>query len=102
MAEVTYDEYLAELRRHTILRFLVEFPNNRGNDDVLQMALVEDGQEAAHEEVSDDLRYLAQEELVRLTKRGDYTVAALTRRGSDVAAGRLSVSGIRRHLPRRI
>ncbi len=102
MAELTYREYRAELRRHTILRFLADFPNNRGNDDILQMALIEDGHEAAHEEIIDDLILLQNEALVRLTQSGDYLVAELTRRGGDVAAGRLTVPGIRRPLPGRI
>lgn len=101
-----YDEYRAELRRPVILKLLSDFPNYRGNDDVLQQSLVDFGREASIEEVQGDLSHLESHGLVTLTRMktplGDFLVAELTRRGGDVAAGRLSIPGIRRPLPGRI
>lgn len=98
---VPWIDFDARLRRHAVLRFLSGFPQNRGNDDVVQMALIDDGFPAAHDDVITDFQVLKGAGLITLETKGTYTVAELTRRGADVAAGRLTVDGVRPPLPGR-
>lgn len=93
-----YTVFTAEYRRYVLLRLLSAFPDWRGNDDILQMSLIDAGYEAGHEDVIEDMRWLAERELVTVQEVGPFLVATLTRSGGDAVHGRKRVEGLRRPL----
>lgn len=97
-----YAAFNAEYRRWVLLRLLSGFPEWRGNDDILQMSLIDAGYEASHEEILEDMNWLAGLGLVELSAAGPFQVATLTRNGGDAVAGRKVVEGLRRPLAGRI
>ena len=98
----SYNAFNAEYRRWVMLKLLEGFPDWRGNDDILQMSLIDAGYEASHDEVVEDMRWLAGHGLVELSTVGPFQVAALTRTGGDAIAGRKIVDGLRHPLSGRI
>lgn len=98
----SYTAFTAEYRRWVLLRLLSGFPDWRGNDDILQMSLIDAGYETSHGDVLEDINWLAAQGLVELSAVGPFQVATLTRNGGDAAAGRKHVDGLRRPLSGRI
>ncbi|MAG68572.1 ArsR family transcriptional regulator [Pseudomonas sp.] len=93
-----YANFLSEDRRLVILRILAEMPTYRANSSVLHAVLQEWGHEPSRDQVKSELRWLEEQQLVELDDVTDGAVllAKLTERGSDVAAGRARVDGVKR------
>jgi Fe2+ or Zn2+ uptake regulation protein len=94
-----YSDYLAQHARITILRLLVEQPGYEANCAILADALPELGINVGREFVRRQVDWLAEAELVTTRDVGDLVVARASERGLDVAAGRLSVRGVKRPGP---
>lgn len=94
-----YKAFTAQYRRYMILRLLAGFPEWSGNNDILQMSLVDLGYQCSHEELLEDLAWLEGQKLVRTRELAGFVVATLTRDGGDAEAGRKIVDGLRRPLP---
>ncbi len=98
-----YAKFLREDRRLTILRVLCDAQGNTANHYVLQTILNTLGHSVSRDVVRGDLAWLAEQGLVNaaeITAAGaSVTVAALTPRGDDVAAGRAVVPGVKRPVP---
>lgn len=69
------------------------------NDAILRSAVCEFGPAPDIERLNEALSWLAGKKLVTLRKAGTFTVAALTDQGADVAAGRVTMDGVRRPSP---
>ncbi|MCK5575449.1 MAG: ArsR family transcriptional regulator [Sphingomonadales bacterium] len=95
-----YAEHITENRRLAILSVLNEDVGFSHNDSVLQSALGALGHSITRDQVRTDLAWLAEQGMVTTTSpRNGLTVAKLTERGADVAAGRAQVPGIARPSP---
>ena len=66
------------------------------NDAILRSAVCEFGPTPTLEVLSAALDWLAGKELVTVREAGRFRVAALTELGTDVAAGRVVIAGVRR------
>lgn len=66
------------------------------NDGILRSAACEFGPSPDAAALADALDWLAGRKLVTLRTAGEFRVAALTDLGADVAAGRVTVQGVRR------
>lgn len=91
-----HDEHL----RLTILRLLTEQPSYSANDSVLTMATEAMGLHCTRDQMRGHLTWLAEQRLITTFKPTPMlTVAELTERGNDVAAGRSIVAGVQRPSP---
>lgn len=89
-------DVIASDQRLVILRALAD-QSYALNDSVLQTVLDEFGHKLSRDALRTELAWLAEQQLVTLeTVGGRITVATLTERGADVAAGRSKVPGVRR------
>lgn len=86
-------------RRLMILRLLAEAPDYRANAWLLQSALAAVGHAVGVDRLRTELAWLEEQGLVALEQVGGVTLARLTARGGDVAAGRAIVPGVRRPAP---
>lgn len=92
--------HLTEDRRLSILLVLVETPGYRANAFLLRDAIGQIyGHNASIDQVRTDIAWLAEQALVTARTVGDVTLATLTTRGADVAAGRASVPGVKKPMP---
>lgn len=66
------------------------------NDGILRSAACEFGPAPDAGALAAALEWLAGRRLVTLRRAGEFRVAALTELGADVAAGRVTVDGVRR------
>lgn len=82
-------------QRLSMLRALVDSPDMGLNDSILQDVLVTFNVGASRAEVHEELRWLAEQELVRLDSVGSSVVAVITERGIRVAEGKAIVRGIK-------
>jgi Fe2+ or Zn2+ uptake regulation protein len=98
---MSFTEHLAEDRRLALLRVLESLPGYSTNDSVLHTALNSLGHHVSRDTVRGDVAWLTEQAL--LTSQlvaGSVTVATLTERGCDVAAGRARHPGVKRPTPR--
>jgi hypothetical protein len=86
--------------RLSILRLLSDLPGYCANDSVLSQAVNAVGLTCTRDQVRGHLSWLAEQRLVTSVDAGHLTVATLTERGGDVAAGRSVVDGVQRPSPR--
>jgi hypothetical protein len=87
--------------RLAVLRLLDTQPQYSANDSVLTASMAPLGLACTRDQMRGHLSWLAEQRLVKLTQFGGaLTVAILTERGGDVAAGRSSVHGVARPSPR--
>jgi len=94
--KMSFHRHLAEDRRLCILRLLTESAGS-GNDSVLHIGLEHLGhRRLCRQMVRDDLRFLESADLVRIEMVGSVMVAAITKRGVEVAEGRLEAEGIKK------
>ncbi len=82
---------IEERRRRVILHIL---DAARANESILQTALDRVGLATSRDGVRTSLSWLAEQGLVHVEDVDGLTVAALTRRGLDVAEGRARVPGV--------
>jgi hypothetical protein len=91
-----FAELVKEDRRLVILRVLSKVPAGRANHIVLCAALRPLGHDVSLERVQVDLEWLAGNRLVTVEDlEATVTVATITPRGVDVAAGREIVPGVK-------
>lgn len=96
----SFQKTLTEDRRLSILLVLAETPGYRANAFLLRDAVADIyGHAASVDQVKTDIAWLAEQELVTAQAHGDVTMATLTARGADAAAGRASVPGVKRPMP---
>jgi len=96
---VSYVQHLAEDRRLSILLLLDAAPGSASNEALLQAALPEFGHDAPADVVRADLAWLAEAGLVTTRDTRGLTIATITQRGTDVAAGRARHPGVKRPRP---
>ncbi len=87
--------------RAAALRLLADLPEYRANDVVIADAVRAIGHGCTNEQLRGHLVWLEEHRLVTLRALGDMSIATLTERGLDVAAGRASVPGVQRPHPSR-
>lgn len=86
-------------RRLSILLLLAQDAQGSANELLLQDALPNLGHDPSLDAVRADLAFLADCGLVTTTSLHDLVAARITARGEDVAAGRVTVPGVKK--PRR-
>lgn len=94
---MSFSEHLAKDRRLAILKLLVEVQGS-ANESVLRTGLEDLGHVAdlTRERVREDLQFLSDRALVKLTWFSDkIAVAHITERGVEVAQGRIRVDGVK-------
>lgn len=101
---MSYAEFVARDRRLVILRLLDEASGYNLSSRLLQKGLHQVGHSVSISQVETDLEWLKENAppLVATEKGplGDVTLATLTERGRDVAAGHEVVVGVDRPSPR--
>lgn len=95
----SYRELLAADRRLIILRLLAESAEYRANAYLLASALPGFGHSVSHDTVAADLAWLDEQGLASTDDTAGLTVATITARGADVAAGRARHPGVKRPEP---
>lgn len=89
-----------EDRRLSILLVLSESPSYAANLFLVQTAVASIyGHNVSLDVLATDVAWLSEQGLVTSVATGEVTVATLTRRGVDVAAGRAMQPGVKRPLP---
>lgn len=100
---MSYERLLTEDRRLVLLRAMDGSPQRKANHFVLATICAQMGHSVAHDVTLGDLAWLADMGLcttyVVQSAGGCITIAAITLRGADVAAGRVQVPGVKRPLP---
>ncbi len=89
-----YSDYLQADRRLVLLRILAEQTGRRANSSVLTVALDHFGHAVSRDWTRGQLRWLEEQQLVRIEDIGPVLVATLTERGGDVVRGAAVVPGI--------
>jgi DNA-binding transcriptional ArsR family regulator len=90
---------LDEARRLAILQLLAQDGDEAINDSVMASALAALGHGVRREVVRADFLMLADLDLLALEDLGGTILARLTDQGAEVAAGRASAPGVKRHRP---
>lgn len=97
---MSFQHAVTEDRRLSLLLVLTETPGYTANAFLLRDVLSNVfGHNAAVDQVRTELAWLAEQGLVTVKTTGDVTLATLTTRGADVAAGRSVVPGVKRPMP---
>ena len=99
MSAAAPDQTVTEDRRLVILRCLDEQPRRRMNSSLLTMLLARWAHDMPHDRVVTDLAWLAEQDLVTIETIGEISIATLTARGAEAAAGVAVVPGVRRPSP---
>lgn len=76
---------------------LLDHDGGEQNDDVITILLAGIGHRIARRDVAEQLRWLAEQNLIVVEDLPPYLVASTTSDGRDIAAGRLNVDGVWRH-----
>ena len=95
----SFDQTLTEDRRLTILKGLEAAVQYRANAFLLRRFCDTLGHAVSADRLEQDLAWLAEQGLVSLAKPEGVTVATLSARGQDVAAGRTNTPGVARPQP---
>ncbi|WP_028588252.1 hypothetical protein [Desulfocurvus vexinensis] len=98
---MSYEKYLVEHLRITILRLLLEQTDYTLNESLIADMSTEYGFSPSRDRVRNELYWLREQGLVELREPSGLAVATLTERGADVAAGRALAPGIKRPSPGR-
>lgn len=97
---MSFQTTLAEDRRLSILLVLEQTPGYSANAFLLRDAVGSIyGHNASIDQVRTDIAWLAEQALVTARAVGEVTLATLTARGADVAAGRAQVPGVKKPMP---
>lgn len=97
---MNFAEYHFEHVRLTVLRLLSDAPGYSSNDSILKDAANAMGLVCTRDQMRSNLGWLEEQRLVTLIKpTTTLTVATITERGNDVAAGRSIVAGVQRPSP---
>ncbi|MBI2770004.1 MAG: ArsR family transcriptional regulator [Burkholderiales bacterium] len=96
----SFQQALAEDRRLSLLLVLAQTPGYSTNAFLLRDAVDSIyGHSASNDQVKTDIAWLSEQGLVTARTAGDVTIATMTARGADVAAGRATVPGVKRPTP---
>ncbi|NVK42128.1 MAG: ArsR family transcriptional regulator [Oceanospirillaceae bacterium] len=98
---MSFAEFENEEMRLSILVVLDSDSDYSMNDSVILRALESLGYKPSSDKLVAELHWLKELSLIDIEQSMGFTVAKLTRRGSDVAQGRSSVPGIPRPRPNR-
>jgi len=85
--------------RLTLLRLLHEAPEYSLNASILRDGAQAAGLTASRDQIESEIAWLSEQDLVTVTSVGSLTIARLTLRGHDVAAGSAVVPGVKRPSP---
>lgn len=97
---MTFQTTLTEDRRLSLLLVLAETPGYSANAFLLRDAIGQIyGHSASIDQVRTDIAWLTEQALVTSRTVGEVTLATLTTRGADAAAGRAHVPGIKKPMP---
>ena len=96
---MNFAQLYSEDRRLVILRMLSAAPEYTANAFVLRPGLEAVGHAMSADQLATELAWLAEQGLLGLGAVADVTVAKLTQRGADVAAGRVVTPGVKRPEP---
>lgn len=97
---MSYLTTITEDRRLSLLLVLAETPGYSANAFLLRDAIGQIyGHSASLDQVRGDIAWLAEQALVTARTVGEVTLATMTARGADVAAGRASVPGVKKPMP---
>ncbi|SDO76767.1 hypothetical protein SAMN05216303_102303 [Rhodoferax sp. OV413] len=98
---MSFQTAMTEDRRLSILLVLQETPGYSANAFLVRDAIdAIYGHSASADQVKGDIAWLAEVGLVTQRQAGAVTLATLTARGADTAAGRATVPGVKRPTPR--
>lgn len=91
---------ITEDRRLSLLLVLAQTPAYSANAYLLRDAIGQIyGHSASIDQVTGDIAWLAEQGLVTARTVSDVTLATLTSRGADAAAGRATVPGVKKPMP---
>lgn len=91
-----YAKYQREHRRLAILRTLSDADGSQANESILTQVLNDLGLTTSRDTVQTDLAWLHEQGLTKNETIFEIVVARVTRRGTDVAAGRATVPGVQK------
>ncbi|HSX85403.1 MAG TPA: hypothetical protein VLE50_08335 [Cellvibrio sp.] len=91
-----FAQFLREDQRLVILRVLVNMPSYTANSSVLHTGLTRVGHNPSRDQVKTEIRWLEEQGLVTVEEVFDLLVARITERGTDVAAARTVVPGVKK------
>jgi hypothetical protein len=91
---------ITEDRRLSLLLVLLQTPGYSANAFLLRDAIDQVyGHSASIDQVTGDIAWLTEQGLVTSRTVGEVTLATLTSRGVDAAAGRAHVPGVKKPMP---
>jgi len=97
---MSFQTTLTEDRRLSLLLVLAETPGYSANAFLLRDAIAQIyGHSASIDQVRTDIAWLAEQQLVTSRTVSEVTLATLTARGADAAAGRAVVPGVKKPMP---
>lgn len=97
---MSFLKHLTEDRRLSLLLVLEQTPGYSTNAFLLRDAIADIyGHVASMDQVAGDIAWLTEQGLVTSRTAGDVTLATLTSRGADAAAGRATVPGVKKPMP---
>lgn len=97
---MSFQDTITADRRLSLLLVLDQTPGYSANAFLLRDAIGQIyGHTASLDQVRSDIAWLSEQQLVTSRLVGDVTLATLTPRGLDVAAGRAGVPGVKKPLP---
>lgn len=97
---MSYADYHFEHVRLSVLRLLAEMPGYASNDSMLTDAVNGVGLGCTRDQMRTNLAWLEEQRLVTLLKpTPTLTVATITERGAEIAAGRSIIAGVKRPSP---
>lgn len=95
-----YADFLREDQRLALLRLLAEMPSYRSNSSVLVSVMRTWGHDMSRDQVKTELTWLGEQGLLKVEDNLETVlVVALTERGADVSAGRVTQPGVKRPGP---
>lgn len=98
---MSFQKTVTEDRRLSLLLVLAETPGYSTNAFLLCQAIGDlYGHNASFDQVIGDVAWLAEQGLLTSRVVGEVTLATLTARGLDAAAGRANVPGVKKPLPK--
>lgn len=102
MSALDFFDYTMGHARLAVLRALVEAAQHTANDSVLASEMDRLGLPVTRDQLRNQLRWLEEQGLIRLTRPTDaLLVASLRERGAEVAVGRAQIDGVQRPSPGR-
>jgi hypothetical protein len=96
---MSFADLIAADIRLAVLQILAQNPSYDANEMVLRQALASLGHHISRDRLRTELAWLDEQCLISATDVSGVTVARLTGRGEDAAAGRTVVPGVRRPGP---